>query len=329
MLVLAGLFGASLLYGDSMITPGHLRAERGGGAQGGDAAARAVRHPHHHRHPGGAVRRAEPRARRGSGGCSGPVTLLWFLTLGLLGLGQIVRSPGVLAAVNPLYAVSFFAQNGWSGFLVLGSVFLAVTGGEALYADMGHFGARPIRFTWFTVVLPALLLNYFGQGALILRDPSRHRAPVLSHGAGVGAVPAGGALHRGDGHRVAGGDLGRVLAHAAGGAAGLPAAPAHRAHVGAADRADLHPQRELAADARLHRAGDRLPQLQQPGVGVRRGGDDGHGVHHASCSRSWRAAGSAGPSGRWGCWRRPSWWWTWASGAPTWSRFPTAAGSRW
>jgi KUP system potassium uptake protein len=84
---------------------------------------------------------------------------------------HIVQYPSVLRAVNPGYAIAFFAANGWQGFLVLGTVFLVVTGGESLYADLGHFGPRPIRFAWFTVVLPALLLNYFGQGSLLLREP--------------------------------------------------------------------------------------------------------------------------------------------------------------
>jgi KUP system potassium uptake protein len=97
--------------------------------------------------------------------------LVWFLVLAILGLRQIVLNVGVLLAFNPLYAVRFFVDNRLHGFLILGVVFLVVTGGEALYADMGHFGKRPIRLAWFVVVMPALLLNYFGQGALLLADP--------------------------------------------------------------------------------------------------------------------------------------------------------------
>ena len=96
---------------------------------------------------------------------------VWFATLAVLGIAQIVADPSVLRAVNPLYAVALFASHGWQAFVVLGAVVLAVTGAEALYADMGHFGRRPIRLAWFSLVLPALLLNYFGQGALLLRDP--------------------------------------------------------------------------------------------------------------------------------------------------------------
>ncbi|MDS4042304.1 MAG: potassium transporter Kup [Candidatus Competibacter sp.] len=102
----------------------------------------------------------------------GPIMMLWFATLALLGLVNLAREPQVLAALAPGYALNFFAVNHWSGFLVLGAVFLAMTGGEALYADMGHFGKQPIRLAWFALVLPAILLNYFGQGALLLRDPA-------------------------------------------------------------------------------------------------------------------------------------------------------------
>jgi KUP system potassium uptake protein len=104
---------------------------------------------------------------------------LWFATLALLGAVQVVQHPGVLAAVNPLHAIRFFIHNGGRGFLVLGSVFLVVTGGEALYADMGHFGARPIRLSWFFFVLPALLLNYFGQGALVHIDARAAEHPFF------------------------------------------------------------------------------------------------------------------------------------------------------
>ena len=102
----------------------------------------------------------------------GPIMILWFLTIGLLGLLKILQIPRVMQAINPLYAIEFFANNGWQGFVALSAVFLAVTGGEALYADMGHFGRLPIRNAWMKLVLPALTLNYFGQGALLLLDPT-------------------------------------------------------------------------------------------------------------------------------------------------------------
>jgi KUP system potassium uptake protein len=102
----------------------------------------------------------------------GPVMVVWFTTLAVLGLAQIVQNPAVLAALNPAYAVGLFELAGWQAFVALGAIVLAVTGAEALYADMGHFGATPIRIAWLGLVLPALVLNYFGQGALVLREPT-------------------------------------------------------------------------------------------------------------------------------------------------------------
>ena len=106
------------------------------------------------------------------GAVFGPVTLVYFAVIAVLGVLSIGLSPGILGAVDPRHALTFFADNGLAGYAVVGSVFLVVTGGEALYADLGHFGRRPIRLAWFLVVLPALLLNYYGQGALLLRDPT-------------------------------------------------------------------------------------------------------------------------------------------------------------
>ncbi len=107
----------------------------------------------------------------------GPVMALWFITLAALGVAEIVRSPGVLAALSPHYAVRICLAHGWLAFVALGSVVLAVTGAEALYADMGHFGAKPIRVDWLFYVLPCLVLNYFGQGALVLTDPASLENP--------------------------------------------------------------------------------------------------------------------------------------------------------
>lgn len=109
----------------------------------------------------------------------GPITLLWFGVMAAGGLVHVMDAPEVLAALNPWAAVRFLAANGTLGLVVLGAVFLAVTGAEALYADMGHFGRRPIQLAWIVVALPALLLNYFGQGALILRDPSALENPFF------------------------------------------------------------------------------------------------------------------------------------------------------
>jgi KUP system potassium uptake protein len=107
----------------------------------------------------------------------GPITLVWFIVIGLLGAVEIIREPRILRAVNPLYALSFFSLHGWHSFVVLGAVVLAVTGAEALYADMGHFGKRSIRLAWFGLVFPSLVLNYFGQGGLILDNPEAAANP--------------------------------------------------------------------------------------------------------------------------------------------------------
>lgn len=170
LLMLLGLFGAALLFGDGMITPAITVLS----AVEGLSIATHAFEPYIVPIAVGVLIGLFALQKRGSGTVGrlfGPVMLLWFVTIGLLGLASIVQNPTVLGAINPRYAVAFFADNGFIGFLVLGSVFLVLTGGEALYADMGHFGVRPIRWAWFAVVLPGLMLNYFGQGALLLQHP--------------------------------------------------------------------------------------------------------------------------------------------------------------
>jgi len=178
LLVLIGLFGASLLYGDSMITPAISVLS----AVEGLEVATPVFQPYVVPITIAILVILFSVQNRGTatiGAMFGPVMLVWFLVLGALGVMHVIAHPGVLAAVNPVHGVRFFVRNGVAGFLVLGSVFLAVTGGEALYADMGHFGKRPIRFAWFALVLPALLLNYFGQGALVIQDPTAAEHPFF------------------------------------------------------------------------------------------------------------------------------------------------------
>ena len=169
-LFLLGLFGAALLYADGMITPAISVMS----AVEGLHVATPFFEPY-----------VLPIAvailiglflfqKHGTtrvGTVFGLVTMLWFATISLLGVQEIIRAPEVLAAINPIHGFEFFMINGWRGYLVLGAVFLVVTGGEALYADIGHFGTAPIRLTWFVIVLPALILNYFGQGALLLSEP--------------------------------------------------------------------------------------------------------------------------------------------------------------
>jgi KUP system potassium uptake protein len=171
-----GLFGAALLYGDGMITPAISVLS----AVEGLHVATPLFNPYVIPITIGILITLfifQHRGTAGVGAVFGPVTLIWFAVLAVLGLRGIISDPRVLGAVNPVYGMEFFLHNGLRGFLVLGAVFLVVTGGEALYADMGHFGRRPIRLTWFGVVLPALLLNYFGQGALLLGSPEASHNP--------------------------------------------------------------------------------------------------------------------------------------------------------
>ncbi|MEW6207670.1 MAG: potassium transporter Kup [Acidobacteriota bacterium] len=187
-LILLGLFGAALLYGDGIITPAISVLS----AVEGLEVATPFFEPYIIPITVLILASLFMLQRRGTGGVGlmfGPITLLWALVLALLGLLHILREPGVLAAVNPVHSLEFFLRNQWRAFLVLGSVFLVVTGGEALYADMGHFGTRPIRVAWFFVMLPALLLNYFGQGALLIGSPSAARNPFYQMAPGWALYP--------------------------------------------------------------------------------------------------------------------------------------------
>ncbi len=177
-LIALGLFGSALLYGDGMITPAitMLSAFEGIDVVRPDIRSAVV--------PLTVIALIALFAlqRYGTariGAWFGPLMLTWFTTLAALGLWNIFRAPRVLVALSPLRALSLLEQHPLAGYLVLGAVFLVVTGGEALYADMGHFGAQPIRLAWFTVVFPSLLLNYFGQGALLLVDPAAARDPFF------------------------------------------------------------------------------------------------------------------------------------------------------
>ncbi|HMQ02364.1 MAG TPA: potassium transporter Kup [Pyrinomonadaceae bacterium] len=175
-LLALGIFGAALLYGDGVLTPAISILS----AMEGLSVATPTLSPFVLPSTIGIIVGLfliQHRGTTGVGKIFGPITLLWFLAIGILGLAQIAHFPFVLSAISPINAVSFFAREGWHAFIILGSVFLVVTGGEALYADMGHFGRRPIRFAWFAVALPALLLNYFGQGALLLEDPAVAESP--------------------------------------------------------------------------------------------------------------------------------------------------------
>lgn len=178
VLLLLGLFGTALLYGDGMITPAISVLS----AVEGLSLITPVFDPYiipitifilillfsiqkHGTHTVGKI--------------FGPITLIWFLVIGAIGLFNILKFPMILTAVNPMHAIYFFAENSINGLLVLGSVFLVITGGEALYSDLGHFGRLPITRAWFVIVLPSLVLNYFGQGAFVLLNPEGIKNPFF------------------------------------------------------------------------------------------------------------------------------------------------------
>jgi KUP system potassium uptake protein len=177
-LLILGLFGAALLYGDGVITPAISVL---GAVEGLEVAAPALRY--------GVVPITcgilialfmfQKRGTATVGAVFGPVMLLWFACIAIAGLRGILRDPQILAALSPVHAARFFASHHLHAFRVLGAVVLVITGGEALYADMGHFGRRPIRLAWLCVAMPALVLNYFGQGATLLADPTTAQNPFF------------------------------------------------------------------------------------------------------------------------------------------------------
>ena len=171
MIVVAGLLGAALIYGDGAITPAISVLSA---LEGLDIAAPGLQH---YVVPAAvvilvALFAVQPFGTSRIGAAFGPIMLVWFVTIGALGLWGVAQDPWVLSAINPIYGFRLLATNGFGGFLVLGGIFLCVTGVEALYADMGHFGKRPIRMSWSWIVFPCLVLNYAGQSAIALRGKS-------------------------------------------------------------------------------------------------------------------------------------------------------------
>ena len=174
-----GLWGAGLLYGDGVITPAIsvLSAIEGLEVYASTLSSYVV--------PMTITVLVllfifQKKGTAGVGKVFGPVMILWFISIGLLGLNYVLQNKEILKAVNPYYGIHFFIQNGFRSLLILGAVFLAVTGAEALYADIGHFGKEAIRFNWFVLVFPALFLNYFGQGALLLSKPQTVSNPFFN-----------------------------------------------------------------------------------------------------------------------------------------------------
>jgi len=178
MLMMLGLLGAAMFYGDAVITPAISVLSA---IEGMEIMAPALQT---WVLPLSlvvliALFLIQKQGTHVVGRLFGPIMLIWFVLLGLIGLASVVRSPQILVALSPVYAIEFAFRHTVQAFVVFGSVFLALTGAEALYADMGHFGARPIRFAWFYIAMPCLLLNYFGQGALLLREPAAVQNPFF------------------------------------------------------------------------------------------------------------------------------------------------------
>ena len=175
-LLLVGMFGAALFYGDGVITPAISVLSAVEGLEVVSPTFKQYVIPI----TLGILLLLFMVQKHGTAGIGkffGPITLVWFVAIGLLGVMQIVNTPSILKALSPHYAVMFMVSSPGVTFIILGAIVLCVTGAEALYADMGHFGKRPIRIAWFAVVMPALTLNYFGQGALLLSNPAAVKNP--------------------------------------------------------------------------------------------------------------------------------------------------------
>ncbi len=175
-IVTIGLIGAVLFYGDSIITPAISVLSAVEGLQ--------IIAPSMERYVLpitiavlGGLFMLQAKGSGKMGKLFAPIMCIWFILLAVLGIVNIIKVPEVLSAINPIYGIELLAESGWHGFLIMGAVVLTITGAEALYADMGHFGLKPIRYAWFGLVFPALLLNYFGQGALLITNPEAIQNP--------------------------------------------------------------------------------------------------------------------------------------------------------
>ena len=288
LIMFIGLCGAALVYGDAAITPAISVMSA---LEGLNIVA-----PHLQRYvlPATvvvlvAVFAVQKQGTARIGRLLGPVMLIWFVTIALLGLWGIVQHPAVLWALNPIVGLRYlFAGGGITTLLVVGGVFLCVTGAEALYADLGHFGRVPIRLAWSCLVFPALILNYAGQAAFVLAGaPTGGNifVPPLPHAPAAAAGDTGDSCNR---HRQPGGDHGRLLDDAPGDPAGLVAATTGHPDLGRGVWPDLPARGELAADGGGTRPLGWLRKLEQPrrclwnrGVGDDAGNHRSPGSRHA------------------------------------------------
>ncbi len=277
--ILLGIISGALFYGDAIITPALSVLSAVEGLKVATPAFDALRRAAHRRHPGRAVRGAVARHRAGR-------RLLRPDHADLVRRDRRRRPLAHRRRTRPCCsrsirgtASSFLLHHGIIGFCTLGAVFLVVTGAEALYADLGHFGRGPIRLAWLVVVLPALLLNYLGQGALVLADPKAIENPFFLLYPRLGAAADGGAGDRRDRDRQPGGDHRRLFAHAAGDPARPAAAPRNPPHLGDAVRADLHAARQHAAADRRAAAGRAVPLVERARLRLRHRRHRHHGGH--------------------------------------------------
>ena len=261
LIVAAGLFGAALIYGDGAITPAISVLSALEGVEQIAPSLQSYVLP-----AASAILLAlfaiQPFGTAVIGRAFGPIMLIWFVIIAALGVHGIVQHPSVVAAINPLYGANYLMSGGFKGFLVLGGVFLCVTGAEALYADMGHFGPKPIRLSWSLIVFPALILNYAGQAAIVLAGAPTdgnifyRLCPAAASHADDRARDD---RHRDrqpiDHHR-------RLFDDPPGDAARLAAAHAHHPDFGGGLRADLRRRGQLAAHDRHARPDDRLRQVR-------------------------------------------------------------------
>src|ERR1700685_99509 len=269
LIIAVGLFGAALIYGDGAITPAiSVLSALEGVEQIAPSLQTYVL-------PAAtvillALFAIQPFGTAAIGRAFGPIMLLWFAVIAALGVYGVLQHPSVFAALDPRYGLNYLLSGGLQGFLVLGGVFLCVTGAEALYADMGHFGPRPIRLAWSVIVFPSLLLNLAGQAGIVTTGGRIHQQKhLLPAVPAIPAVAAGGARDAGDDHRQPIDHHRRVLDDPAGDSARLAAAPAHQTDLRGRLRADLRRADQLAADDRDRGPGAVLRQVRQSGCRLR------------------------------------------------------------
>ena len=285
LVVLLGVFATSLFYGDSMITPAISVLSAVEGLTVVDAGLQQYVIPI----ALGLLVFLFMLQARGTakvGALFAPVMIVWFTVLACLGGWQIIQNPDILWALNPYYAVMFFVTDGFVAFLALGAVVLAVTGSEALYSDMGHFGRGPMRLSWFGFVMPCLLLNYFGQGAMIAGLPAEEAAVVVQYpffllASEEWAFAAGAPRNGCNLYCQPGSDFRRLFDHPPGSADGLYAAPCDPPYVRDRGRPDLYPDRQLGFDGGGDPSGADIPKLIQPRQRIRYCGDGGGYDRHA------------------------------------------------